>query len=348
MGDNYVAIPATQDAGFVELARSQAGRLFKKQILRMDDSFVHPSAPDKKIHVDRAFAESLRKNFKAGMCDIVQIPLVDDGNRHVEDPLRNLGEVVDLSYDDNGVYVVMDVRKHAEEVGKTLLGASALMHLDYTNTATGEHVGPTLLHTAVTNRPYLTNLEGFEEIAALSADTSGESPVMLIPASRQENEMDPNEMISALKEHGIDVEAMQRQLASNDSELLTALSAVVAPDASTTLDLKDVAAAVVELAEENVALSNSLSVLTDANTKMLTEKAEAEVDTLIRQGRILPKARNTMVALSQSDRETFDSLVSDHDMVGLSSVGVDTFESPEKSAEMQKNIDRLADLANGK
>lgn len=348
MGDNFVAIPATTDDGFVELARSQTGRLFKKQILKMDSSFTHPSAPGKSIHIDREFAETMRRNFKAGVCDIVQIPLANDANAHVEDPLRNLGEVVDLTYDDKGVYVLMDVRKHAEDVGKTLLGASALMHLDYKDTTTGASMGPTLLHTAVTNRPYLTNLDGFEEIAALSADTSGESPVMLIPAADKENVMEPNEMISALKEHGIDVEAMQRQIANSDPELITALSAVVAPDSNATLSLKDVASAVVELAEENVALSNSVSVLTTANEQMLADKAAAEVDSLIKQGRILPKSRETMIALSQSDRGSFDSLVPDTALVSLSAVGVDTFDTPEKSEEMKSNIERLASLANGK
>lgn len=55
-----------------------------------------------------------------------------------------------------------------------------------------------------------------------------------------------------------------------------------------------------------------------------------------------------MIALSQSDRGSFDSLVPDTALVSLSAVGVDTFDTPEKSEEMKSNIERLASLANGK
>lgn len=356
MKNNFVAIPSQQgDGGFVELARTRKGRLFKKQILGMNSEFSYPSAPGGKIRIDKSFAETLRRNFKSGVCDIVQVPIVDDGNAHSEDPTRNIGEVVDLTYDDAGVYAVIDARKHADDLGETLLGASALMHMNYSDTSTGEKKGPTLLHVAVTNRPYLTNLSDFQELsgelAALSADTQGEAPVVLSRATQTEDKMDKDELLALLKdEHGIDVAALQEQVAlsgeTDNSELLAALSNVLTPGAET-LTIKDVADAVVELAEERVELSNTVQSLKDANESMAQKAAEAEVDGLIEEGRILPKQRDRMVALSRNDRETFEDLLPDDAIVSLSETGVLTHDAP-VSETVNQNIERLASIANGK
>lgn len=356
MTDEYVMVaPAKGDSGFVELARSQKGRLFKKQILKMDDSFVHPSNPTKKIHVDKAFAETLRQNFKAGVCDIVQVPIVNDTNTHVEDPLRNVGEVVELTYDDKGVYAIIDARKHAEDLGSTLIGASALMHLNYSDTATGEKKGPTLLHVAVTNRPYITNLDEFQEVVGLSAqssDTTGEKPVVLIPATDlEETKMDLDQMLSVLKDqHGIDVLALQAQATDSSKELVTALSNVVIDATGRTapgeLTIKDVADAVIELAEERVSLSAQVADLVEQNEALNLDKATKEVDALVSAGRILPKQRDRMIALSRTDRETFEDLLPDEAIVSLSEEGVTTHDAPDPSKDMQAHIDRLAAVAN--
>jgi hypothetical protein len=366
--NDYFIVPGSKDAeGFVELARSQKGRLFRKQILKMNESFTHPGAPGKTITVDPVFAKRMQDNFREGICDIVQVPIVNDANQHVEDPTRNIGEVVDLTYDEKGVYATIDARKHAEDLGSTLLGASALMHLDYADTATGEKKGPTLLHVAVTNRPYITNLGDFEEVIAASAsglaDTSGETPGVLIPAQNntEEETMDLDQILATLKdEHGIDVPDLQEKVAAlsaaaetgtegaeeTESELLAALSGVLAPGADT-LTIKDVADAVLELHNERVELSGKVASLAEHNEAMLQKAAEAEVDALISEGRVLPKQRDTMIALSRNDRAAFDSLVPDTAIVALSEDGVTTFDAPEQSEEMEKNIERLVALANG-
>lgn len=356
-----LAAPSGDDAGFVELARTQKGRLFRKQILKMGEDFVHPSNPTKKIHVDSQLAESLVRNFQAGVCDIVQVPIANDLNQHVEDPLRNAGEVVNLSYDDKGVYAMIDARKHADDFGNTLLGASALMHMNYSDTGTGEGKGPTLLHVAVTNRPYLTNLEGFEEVIAASTGgiasavdtTEQEQPVVMLPATdkKEVEVMELDAMLEALKnDHGIDVaELQEKAAAAPEGELLAALSNVLKPNAPKpeALTLKDVADAVVELAEEKVALSAQVTALNEVNEAAKQREAEAEVDALVKAGRILPKSRDTMVTLSRTNREAFDALVPDDAIVALSSQGVDTFDSPDEAKQYTENIDRLAALANG-
>lgn len=354
MSDNLVYASGGNTEGFVELARSQKGRLFRKMILPMGKSFVHPANPTKKIHVDETLAASLQRNFRDKICDIVQVPLANDQNQHVEDPLRNIGEVTDVVFDDKGVYAVLDARKHADDLGSTLLGASALMHMNYTDTATGEPKGPTLLHVAVTNRPYITDLGGFEEVIAASmgglapADTDGETPVVLIPADKTEENMDLSKMLQTLKdEHGIDVAALQQAAQGDNGELVTALSNVVAPG-KTDLTLSDVAEAVVELAEEKVALSATVDELRSINETNAQAAAEAEVDTLIREGRILPKSRAAMVALSRKDRATFDALVPEDAIVALSATGVDAFDTPEAGQKFNDAVERYSAQANSK
>ena len=132
--------------------------------------------------------DHLMTNFTDGVADIVQVPKVDGQNKHTEDPDRNIGEVVDLKRrEDGGLDAIIDVRTaDTEKIGKTLLGASAMMHMDYTDTRTGSRMGPTLLHTAITNRPYITGLDDFQEYVAASADTSDDTEVVEFGVRRRQ------------------------------------------------------------------------------------------------------------------------------------------------------------------
>lgn len=357
-----VILPSTDDKeGFVELAKTSAGRLFRKQILHMAAEFTHPAAKGKKIKVDEAMAKSLSDNFKAGYCDIVQVPIVDGKNQHTEDPLRNIGEVVDVDYDKDGVYAVIDARnaEHAEKLGKTLIGASALMHLNYEDTKTGNKVGPTLLHVAVTNRPYITNLKGYEEIVAASADSLGvDAPEVLSPAEDQEDtEMDLAELTAKLKEdHGIDLAALQAQsTALKTEDLVAAMSNVLqeagviaTPEEDEEVGIQDVAKAVIELSQEKADLAEQVVALTAAADEAKKEKAEAEVDKLVSEGRILPKQRDVMVELSMTNRAHFDALVPETPLVSLSADGVTHHEAPsnETYEALLKTVDDYVKLAN--
>lgn len=356
-----VILPSTDDKeGFVELAKTNTGRLFRKQILHMAAEFTHPAAKGKKIKVDEAMAKSLSDNFKAGYCDIVQVPIVDGKNQHTEDPLRNIGEVVDVDYDKNGVYAVIDARNadHAEKLGKTLIGASALMHLNYEDTKTGNKVGPTLLHVAVTNRPYITNLKGYEEIVAASADSLGvDAPEVLSPADDQEDtEMDLAELTAKLKEdHGIDLDALQAQATAPKTEdLVAAMSnvlqeaGVIAAPEDDEVGIQDVAKAVIELSQERADLAEQVVALTAAADEAKQEKAENEVDKLISEGRVLPKQREVMIELSMTNRAHFDALVPETSVVSLSADGVTHHDAPsnETYEALLKTVDDYVKLAN--
>lgn len=355
----YLPAPRTE---FVELARTASGRLFKKQLLKFG-AFAHPNIAGERLVVDRPLAESLVRNFKDGVCDIVQVPVVDDKNVHVEDPFRNIGEVIDLTVEDDGVYATIDVRKQqaAEEVGKTLLGVSAMMHLNYTDTRTGEKVGPTLLHAAVTNRPYITNLGPFEEIIAASADTLGDE-VPVVFTESEETSMTKEEMIQALRdEHGIDVSELETRATAGVDDLVNAMSRVLAEagivrmsntdDEDEVITVKDVAEAVIELSQEKVALEERVADLVAEASARFEQATVAEVDALVQAGRILPAQRDVMLRLARNDRETFAALVPESAIVSLSEDGVTVHERPANSS-FEEEIARLSakaeDLTGGK
>lgn len=233
----------------VQLSRRVQGKLFEKHILTKGP-LRHP-VTGKIVNVDDEFVAKLKQNFADNVCDIVQVPLAGAQNQHTEDPDRNLGEVVDIVERDGKVYARIDARKNASDFGKTLLGASAMLHTNYVDTRTGKAVGPTLLHVAVTNRPYVVGLEDYKEV--LAASNVAESAVVMYPADAlevqnpsvesleddstktintladnsddetalssassdviQETTMTLDEMLSALKaEHGLDVPALQAEL----------------------------------------------------------------------------------------------------------------------------------------
>lgn len=384
----HVPAPSGESSSFLRLSKSPQGRLFRKQILPMNKGFIHPADHGSKIFIDDKFAQTLVDNFHKGYA-IVQVPIVDSANHHTESPLANIGEVVDLDYDDTGVYATIDARKHADDLGKTLLGASAFMHLNYTDTETGNHVGPALLHLAITNRPHVQHLGDYEEVIKASADiedsekhilfmcaegesseaegaeeevpaqdTPEENPpvepkVEEVPSTETDNLEDglmtPEEMIAALKEHGIDVEALQSDAAraaelSGQLEAATEQLQLSASDGEA-VSVIDLAEAVVELSNSRNELTDQVASLLESNRKFAVNAATAEVDGLIRTGRVLPKQRDVMIKLSMDDRETFDALVPDTAIVRLSEEGVTVHENPDDTAALAEHVDRYKTMA---
>jgi predicted nucleic acid-binding protein len=364
MTDMLAVVPSPVDE-FIELGRSPVGKLYRKHILKLGE-FPHPADPTRKLIIDADTIDHLMTNFADGIADIVQVPKVDSANKHSEDPDRNIGEVINLERrKDGGLDAIIDVRTtDADKVGKTLLGASAMMHMNYTDTRTGERKGPTLLHTAITNRPYITGLDDFQEIVAASADTPGDTEV--VEFGQEETGMTTKEeLLAALKdEHGIDVEELQARADSapqtDGEEFAKAVMSVLQEAGVVTLSndegddgetepitTREVAEAVIELAQEKNELVGEVKSLREEREEARAKAAEAEVDGLVKAGRILPKQRDAMVQLAQKDRETFDALLPDHALVALAQEeGIETFDQP-GSEKMDSEIARLAAVANG-
>lgn len=360
MTEEVLVAQSPRGDGYIELARTQSGKLFRKQILRVGQSFVHPSDKKTPIVVTSDMANRLVENFHKGYCDTVQFPVTDDNNVHTESVLSNLGEVIDLERDGDSVNAIIDARKHADDVGKTILGASAFFSLNY-QTEDGKRVGPTLLHVAATNRPYLTKLKPYEEMVAASslpdsdvvllsdpddpnavlADTSGKD-------TNVEEPMELTEMLAALRDtHGIDVAALQESANQLETaqEQLVSVGLSAAGDTDDGITQVDLAEAIIELSNTVSAQGQTVHSLRAENDTLIRERTEAEVDGYVRAGRILPKQRSAMVDLALSNRPQFDVLLPDDAIVALSESGVTVFEEPEKAKVHDETVDKYVSLA---
>jgi hypothetical protein len=353
--DGFVIVPPVNGENFVELSRSTKGRVFEKHILNYGD-LIYPGVRGGKVNINDSFADKLIANFTNKVCDIVQVPKADAKNQHTEDPDRNIGEVIGLTKRNGKIYAQIDARDEtaADKLGKTLLGASAMMHLNYIDTRTGKPAGPTLLHVAVTNRPYITDLDDFSEVIAASAD--GRSDAVILTAPNKERSMDLDEMIGTLRsEHNIDVPELQKKAADADKAI--ALSNKIQEELGNSGLLKlsngeeatadDLIGAVAEAGSQIVELTTKVNDLVESGAKAA---AEERVAGLVRQGRILPKTKEASVKLLLSNPELFEELLPEKALVKLSADGDELgFEPTDESHDkaVQDDIARLtAEYAN--
>lgn len=346
----------------VELSRRSTGTLFRKHILTKGE-LIHP-VTKRRIKVDDNFVNTMKRNFDNKVCPIVQVPLANDSNAHVEDPDRNVGEVIDIEVKDDKVYAVIDARRNADRFkDRTYIGASAMLSLDYTDTTTGKGSGPTLCHVAVTNRPYITNLDDYEEIIKASADNSQEAVLLTEPANDQPDTgsteepelkehpiMTKDELIAALKaEHGIDVDALQVEAAkpADTTELsnklvaaLTDAGVVKLSNESADANVEQVVNAVVDLAKDNVELSNRIESL---ETKSAESEATFEVKNRVRDGFIEPAKEKAMVQLYLTNKDLYNDLLPSEPLVSLSGEAVGT--SVEADDKKVNEVDIDAEVA---
>jgi hypothetical protein len=311
-----VIIPSPAD-DFVGLTRHRkaTGAVFRKHILNLGD-LIHPQT-GKVLTLDEPWFDRLKSNFDAQVCPIVQLPLADSKNEHDERPDRNLGEVIDIERSGKKVYAIIDVRGNlpdgrpaAPEVGKTLLGTSAFLHMNYTDTRTGRKVGPALLHACITNRPYVTDLDDYEPVIAATAAADMDYETIVLTQEEQEMPLTRDELLAQLKsEYGIDVPALQAQAshASDTSELTAALTAALSqtgrqmPDEGT-LTLTDLAGAIAELASDREVFLTQVG-------EMKRDAAVSRVDRLVSDGYVLPSQKDGMVELALTNPSMFESLV---------------------------------------
>ncbi len=350
MSEGLAIVPGNGTEGYVELARSKQGRIFKKHILNYGD-LLYPGVKGGKVTIDDNFADTLIANFTNKVCDIVQVPTAGDNNEHSEDPMKNIGEVIGLSKENGKVYAHIDARRAdaADALGKTLLGASAMMHMNYTDTRTGKAVGPTLLHVAVTNRPYVTDLEEYKELGeVVAASADGNGGAVLLTASQnppKEKKMSTlDELFAELRtDHGIDVPALQEQAGRADqgvalSNKITetlAEKGIVKLSHGGEASSDDVVDAVTNIYTQNVELTNKVNKLTEDSEK---SAAVARVDALVAEGRILPKNKDAQVKLLLSNVDLFEELLPEKPLVKLSNAGQEQgFETVDD--EHEKTVD---------
>lgn len=335
--------------GYVELgSRGATGAVFRKHILTLGPLNYR----GKTFDLDEAWYQQLSRNFDDGV-SIVQAPVADANNKHSEDPLRNGGEVIGLEREGNKVYTVLDVRNPEVAKGlrnKTILGASAMLSMNYEDTRTGLKVGPALLHHCFTNRPHVLDLEPYEEIVAAthdSADMDFDSPIVLateelVPGPTKE------ELLAQLKNtYGIDVAALT-QAAEARVDLSAVADALrdtgVVTLAGEQLTQSDVVGAIVELNAHNQTLATSVA-------KLNRKDAERTVLDYIGEGRLLPKsgAKAVEILLSNSPEDLDDFLAPEDSpyikMAAAKGTQGDGDEGGKNDMDVAAETDRLAQQA---
>ncbi len=360
--EGFAVVLPEKDAGFVELSATPKGTVFRKQILHYGD-LLYPGAPNGgKVKVDEAFADSLVKNFKNHVISSVAVPKANEKNQHNEDPDRNIGEVINVLKGKDGIYVDMDIRVDADKIGKTLLGTSAMLHLNATDRRTGEKVGPTLIHNCVTNNAFVPDLGDFEELVAMTTggvDITDENQIVVLtsaPEATKEKHMSTlDELFAELKsDHGIDVPELQKKAAASDAAV--ALSSKIQEELVTTGLLKlsntdeEVTAdvlvgAVAEAGTKIVELSSRVDGLVEDAAK---KDAEVAVDKLVLSGHILPKDKEAMLELRLSNADLFDKLVPEKPVIKLSTeAGFEPTDEAHKKT-VDDEITRLTAVASEK
>lgn len=371
MEHNIAFIPAPQGDGFVELSAAATaaqpkaqGRVFRKQILKFGDLRYKNG---QKYKIDEAFADALIENF-ASSGEIVHVPKAGSRNEHNDDPDRNIGEVIGMTKTDKGIYVDIDARTDdADKIGKTLLGVSALLDLNHENRETGERMGPTLLHACVTNRPYVTNLDPFQELVGLSVDILPENEVIVLTDDEtEETEMalTKEELFEALKtEHKIDVVALSAEVEElrpmkdeveslrPKADAYVTLSSAVASTFSEDEGVLALSATDATVEEYVTSVTNAHDQIVSLSAEVETQKqdaldkeAVADVDKLVLTGFILPAKKEAAVKLRKADKDLFEEMLPENPIIKLSVEEGDTpVELPGKT--YQEEIDRIMGLS---
>lgn len=344
---------------YVPLSRTKSGRLVRKEILKTG-TLNHPGVKGGKVQLTGDMFDHIVENFDNKVCDIVQFPLADQNNAHTEDPLRNGGEVVKLKHEGDSLYAYIDVRKSDVLQGitdKTIIGASAMLAMDYTDTRTGEKAGPTLLHVAATNRPHVTELEDFEVIAA-SVDGNGEAVLLTAsdqttdPSGEESTMTTKDEAFAFLKDsEGIDVQALldsaeaNKGVAELSSKLTDALnnSGIIKLSNGEEAKAEDLVLAVGQIVDDNVKLSGRLDSI---EKERASEKAAAEVDADIAAGFFQSAQRDTLVKINLSAHEDYVALKPEQPVLKLSGEPTGFAPADEQPIEdLDATIAKYADLA---
>lgn len=159
------------------------GTIYRKQLVKFG-VWENPDYPwfsdDPKMTLDEAWAEQIVENFEAGnLGSKVPVPL-----NHTDDVKANTGELVGLEIvAGDGLYGDLEIRdaKTIEDLDNGLIFDVSISFVwDLVRQDDGKHYGPTLLHVALVNTPYLIGMSSFEKVgAALSKLSKSFKPVGL-------------------------------------------------------------------------------------------------------------------------------------------------------------------------
>lgn len=159
------------------------GSIYRKQLVKFG-VWENPDYPwfsdDPKMTLDEDWGNRVKENFDAGnLGSKVPVPL-----NHTDDVKANTGELVALEVvAGDGLYGDLEIRdaQTIEDLDNGLIFDVSISFVwDLVRQDDGKHYGPTLLHVALVNTPYLIGMNAFEKVgAALSKLSKSFKPVGL-------------------------------------------------------------------------------------------------------------------------------------------------------------------------
>ena len=197
--------------------------VFRKQILKYG-TFRHPDGRRNVTFNDKVFDEIIRA-FNAGAVEHVPVML---GTHDEEATEKIIGRVFKLEKAERGLYALVEIVdelivsriRNSLRDGKGVIDEVSVS-LGPVPTDEGEEYPITLTHLAVVTHAWFRGMDSFEELAA---SLSSENPTA-IDMSKEDQDMDREQIIAALKAAGVDVSGMETQ-----EELTAALKKLAESD----------------------------------------------------------------------------------------------------------------------
>lgn len=160
-------------SGLVQFANNDtqkatfSGSIYRKQLAKYGE-WVNPQYPggsnQPTMVLDHEWGQKIIANFEANTLGTpVPVPLT-----HTNDPKANTGRVQSLeSIPNDGLYgnlLIKDPDTIKDLDLETIFDCSISFDWDYIRTDGTKSYGPTLLHVALVNNPYLTEMSSFEKV----------------------------------------------------------------------------------------------------------------------------------------------------------------------------------------
>lgn len=320
---NHIALFAEGDSKDGQMA----GTVYRKQIVKFG-KWVNPLMPIEFMELDEEWAKKVKKNFDSGVIPRVPVPL-----DHTDATEANTGELIKLEIvPGDGMYGYLDIRRPnvVEDIDNGLIfDVSISFDNDYIDTKDGKHHGPTLLHVALVNNPYLKGMPEFEaaEVGSYSESwgklqtmlslPKSDSVIMLSESKVKELSTMETATVKNDKEYAVEItvknedgEEVKKTLAAGEETevpkdqseaVLTQISEAVDPDAEEEKDDDD------EGEEDEDDDKNKGGDLSEAERKELADlrkkqalsEVESQYNTLLSQNKIVPAQKEAFMKLSE-------------------------------------------------
>lgn len=296
------------------------GTRYRKQLAKYGE-WVNPDFPwfsdSPMMTLDDAWGEKIVENFNNNVLGSkVPVPL-----NHTDDVKENTGEVLSVeSVPGDGLYGILDI-KDQPTVSKIddgiIFDVSISFAWDFVRTDDNKHYGPTLVHVALVNTPYLVGMGGFEKLNATLSKSMydvarlPQTVIMLSKTKMKELSAMGNATVKNDRDFDVTVKYVDgeveketvvkagEELSVPESQAETVLSQI----ADATNDTQDDTATVQDDAD-NTGGETAEAELARLRTENSMLKLSAAYDQLLSEGKVTPAQKDKIMGLAKLNSNT--------------------------------------------